>query len=108
MEIIQVLVMIFAVYLIIKVIFNFKREKISLGEFIFWEILWILLIVLAAFPGNFNVLAEKIGVSSIFNLIIYISIILLFFLVYKLYTKSEEQREEITKLVREITLEKKK
>ncbi|MBN1376941.1 DUF2304 family protein [Candidatus Woesearchaeota archaeon] len=108
MEIIQVLVIIFAVYLIVKVIFNFKREKISLSEFIFWEILWILLIILAVFPRNFNTIAEKIGVSSIFNLIVYISIILLFFLIYKLYIKSEEQREEITKLVREITLKKKK
>jgi len=107
MEIIQILVIILAVYLIIKVIFNFKREQLSLGEFIFWELTWLLLVVFTVFYRVFDGFANKIGVSSILNLIVYLGIIMLFVLVYKLYVKTEEQKEEITKLVRELAINEK-
>ena len=78
-----------------------KRNHI-LKEIFFLTIYGIFLLIIL-FPNLLNLIEEILGIQSAINFGIYLSIFLLFAIVFMLYKKSEEQRVHITKLNRELT-----
>jgi len=73
---------------------------------IFFEIFSIgtffIVILLLLFPKILIIIEKIFGIDSAINFITYSSIFLAYFLIFNLYKKSEDQRVEITKLIREI------
>lgn len=59
--------------------------------------------ILFMFPQILRTIEDILGIQSAINFFIYLSIFILFLISYTLYQKSEKQRIEITKLVREIS-----
>ena len=55
-------------------------------------------------PSTLSHLANLTGVGRGVDVIIYLSIIALFYMVYRSYVKMENMEREITKLVREIAI----
>lgn len=74
----------------------------------FFIVLYGVFLLFVLFPSLLNLVENVLGISSALNFITYLSIFTLFFMTFLLYRKSEEQRIEITKLVREISYLKKK
>ncbi|MFT4311121.1 MAG: DUF2304 domain-containing protein [Candidatus Woesearchaeota archaeon] len=93
-------------FLIVKTIFKFRKGHLSSVEMLFWNMLWVVLIVVALTPGVTTTIAAFFGIGSGSNLVIYVSIIGLFFLNYVLYSKVVHQEHEITRLVRELSKKK--
>lgn len=93
-----------SIIMLIYIIYSFKNDKRAhiLQEVIFLSIYFIFLIILI-FPQILTFIEEILGIQSAINFGIYLSIFILFAIVFMLYRKSEEQRMEITKLVREIS-----
>lgn len=60
------------------------------------------------FPNILNIIEDIFGLDSALNFILYLSIFIAYFAIFLLYKKIEDQRKEITKLVREIALKDKK
>jgi len=81
---------------------------VPLGEFIFWSTVWGGAIIVAAFPESISIIAQKTGIGKAVDFIMYATIITLFYLQFRLYVKVEKQQQDITLLVRKISLKKKK
>ena len=107
MEILQIIGIAFGLFAIIKSAFKFKKNKIPLSELIFWTVVWASMIGLALFPAPITLIANYVGIGRGVDLAIYLSIILLFYLVFKIFMKIDKQRTDTTRLVREIALNKK-
>lgn len=107
MELIQVLAIIFALFAYSRAILRFKGKNISFREFIFWTIIWVAIIVVALIPGVTGWLSRYVGIGRPVDLLVYISIIALFYLLFRLYVKLDELDQNITKIVRKISLDKK-
>lgn len=105
--IIQVLMIIFAAFAWSRAALRLKDKSISISGFIFWSLIWLFVIIFAALPNAFNWLSTLFGIGRPTDLAIYISIILLFYLIFRLYVRMDRQSQEITKLVREIATSKK-
>ncbi len=56
------------------------------------------------YPNILNIIEDVLGIQSAINFILYLSIFVSYFLVFLLYTEKEKQRQQISKLVREIAL----
>lgn len=104
MEIIQLIIILFALFALSRAILRFKDRKISISELIFWGIIWGAVIVLAIIPGVIMSLSQFLGIGRPVDLVVYLSIILLFYLIFRLYVKTESVEQEITRIVREISL----
>ncbi len=99
---IQIIAIVFALFAISRVILRVRDKKLTINEFIFWCIIWAGLIVLAIFPWIIVQMSGFFGFRRGLDLIIYLSIAVLFYLVFRMYVKTEEQEQKITKLVREL------
>ena len=104
MEIIQILLIIFALFAWSRVIINYRKKRLSTNEFVFWSLVWILVVVVSIIPDIVSNFAKVIGIQTGMNLLIYASIIVLFYLIYRLYVKIENINNEMTKLVRRIAI----
>lgn len=92
---------------IIRAIVLFRNRKLTFAWFAFWIIIWGGIGVMAFIPAVSYMLSQPLGIKRGIDLLIYLSIIVLFYLVFKLFMKVESQSRNITSLVRELALRKK-
>ncbi len=104
MSLIQIVGLIFCIFMLINSIVKTKRREISIFEGFIWSLVWIIALILISYPNYMSDLAEYFGVGRGIDVVIYLSIIILFYLVYKLYAKIDKLEREITLLVREIAI----
>ncbi len=100
MEPIQIIIALFSLFAYSRIILRFKDKKINNGEFIFWTFIWVGLIVFSLFPQILTLLTKPFGVGRPIDVLVYLGVIALFYLVFKLYVKVDETEKEITKIVR--------
>ncbi len=105
---VQIIALIFVTFAASRAILRAKDKKITFGELIFWLGIWSGLVFVVFFPDVTTRIAKLVGIGRGIDVIVYISISLLFYLIFRLYVKIEETESEITKLVREISLMDKK
>lgn len=79
---------------------RYREGTLSLGAFFFWLLIWSSVEVIVWIPNVLNAFARLIGIGRGIDVIVYFSILLLFYLVYRIYVKAESIEREITTLVR--------
>lgn len=104
---IQVLALAFAIFAVSRAVLRARDKKISIAELVFWITVWLALILVVMFPYLTNYLARVMGIGRGIDVVVYLSIGLLFYLIFRLYVKIEETQKSITLLVREIAIYKK-
>ncbi len=104
---IQIIVILFSLFAISRVILRFKDRSVTLQSLFFWVILWMATVLFVMLPRTASILTNFFGVGRGADLLIYLSIILLFYLIFKIYVKIDNLNKEITKAVRKESLGKK-
>ena len=105
--------------LIFKILFAFfslstmvtvwqKKQKSLLGSkaTFFWIAFWLILTLVVFWPNSTQILAEYIGIGRGVDLIIYLSIVCLFYLVFRMNLKIEGLKRDLTEVVRDKALKK--
>ena len=108
LTIIQILAVVYVVFTASRAILRAKDKKISIAEFFFWLALWFGLVFVVFFPNIVSSFADILGIGRGIDFILYVSVGGLFYLIFRLYVKIEESQQQITHLVREISLWEKK
>ncbi|HLD37413.1 MAG TPA: DUF2304 family protein [Candidatus Nanoarchaeia archaeon] len=106
--IIEIIVSVLILAVLIKLVADLKKGKITSSKFYLWALVWVALAVIVFFPGMIIFLAKGIGIERAQDLPIYVSIILLFYLLFKIGIKIERVEQEITTLVKRLALKGKK
>jgi len=104
MQLIQVMLIGFALFALARTTKNFKKKRINTFGFMFWTFLWFSIIVVAILPGVTSLFTRIFNVGRGVDFLIYISITLLFYLVFKIFEKLEKIEEEITEIVKKDAL----
>jgi len=107
MLIIQIVGIAIAFFSLLMVLLRFKKKELTLREFILWGIFWIILGVFVVYPELMSRLARLFGVGRGVDIIIYLALILLFYLMFKINIRMERIEQDITKIVKEEALKKK-
>jgi small membrane protein len=102
--IIQILIVLFVIFAWSRVFLRMRDKDIGLGEFILWSIIWVTILIITIFPVTINFLSGIVGIGRGIDLAVYTSIILLFYLMFRLYVKADSQNRELTKVVRELAI----
>jgi hypothetical protein len=105
MEIIQILGIVFALFAFSRAYLRFKDNKLTKNEFIFWVLIWFVVIAISLAPNILGLFSNILGIGRGMDLIIVISIVVLFYLIFRLYVQLEGVKKEITTLVRRVALE---
>jgi len=83
---------------------RYREQAITLLEFFGWSAMWALGIFLIWRPETTNVLANLVGVGRGADLVVYLSVIVLFWLVFKIYVRLESFEQKLTTFVRDQAL----
>ena len=106
-ELIQILILIFGVFAITRVFINISDKNLSKLESFFWLIFWSLVMVVTLFPILIIWFSSFLGVGRGVDLAVYSTLIILAYMIFRLYAKLTLVEKKITKIVRTISLKKK-
>jgi hypothetical protein len=105
--IIQVLIIVFALFALSRAILRFRDNRLTVKELILWGAIWLLIIVSSIIPRLTNIISAFFGMGRGLDLAVYVSVILLFYLMFRLYVKTESLEKEVTLLVRKLAIDNK-
>lgn len=103
----QAIALIFIAVFIWRLISQKRKQEIGNNEFILWLSFWLLGAIAIIFIRFLDKLLVSAGFSgSGINFLLYLAVISIFYLVFKLRLKISKLEKNITDLVREIALRK--
>lgn len=97
----QILVTIFIILILAKVFKQWQQDKITLAVFLTWCLLWLAILLVFWLPEITSYLANFLGIGRGADLIVYLSILVIFYLIFKIFVRLNKNDQQITKLVRE-------
>ena len=104
----QIAITIFVIFAISRVVLRYGEGKISIVALAGWGLLWIATELIVWVPGATTGIANILGIGRGADLLIYGSIVAIFYLIFRVYVTMEDIERQITEIVRKIALEKKK
>ncbi len=101
---IQFIIILFSFFAIFRLIDKFKRKEVFIKEFLLWMIVWCSVIGATVWFKKVDIIAGFFGVERGADMAIYISILVLFYLVFKIIVKLDKIDKSMTKIVRGIAI----
>jgi len=102
---IQIFLIAFIFFAISRVFLRLREKILSPQASLFWFLIWLAALVGVILPVTTTRIAALIGVGRGVDVIVYISLALLFYLVFRIYVMIEDIRHEITFLIRQLALQ---
>ncbi len=101
---IQLGFVIFILFAASRAILRFKGGSIHFGALLFWILIWTTATIVVFSPEKTTELAEILGIGRGVDVVVYVSIALLFYLVFRLHVYLEDLRTQISLLIREVSI----
>src|SRR2546421_11103572 len=104
MSAIQVVLVAFAVFALSRVALRFRRGELPFFHLTLWFLFWSAVIVVVIRPATTSAVARYLGVGRGADVVIYLALVLLFYLVFRMFGRPEELERQITRVVRAAAL----
>lgn len=96
----QILILLASFVAISSIFLHRQKDGLGIRGTAFWILFWLAVDVVVLLPNSTTVLANKLGVGRGVDLVVYVSILMIFFLLFRLNVKIEGVNRQITKIVR--------
>lgn len=103
---IQILLSLFILFALINIWGRYRAKEVTLRSLFFWLIFWLAVAVVVWQPNLATEAANRVGVGRGSDLALYISVAVIFYLIFRITVRLEKMDRNITKIVREISLKK--
>ena len=101
----QTIALIIILFFLSRLLWQKRKKQINSGEFIFWLVFWISAAMAIISLKWIDKLVAGLGFSgSGIEVLFYIAVVILFYFIFRLRLKMEKMEKNITKIVREISL----
>ncbi|HOY55864.1 MAG TPA: DUF2304 domain-containing protein [bacterium] len=101
---IQIIISIFIFFVLWRLIGRFKKADLKISEFMGWLLFWLVAGVAVWVPNFLTSLANLVGIGRGADLVLYLGMILVFYFIFRIYTRLEKMERNITKIVRQDAL----
>jgi small membrane protein len=103
--ILKIVITVFVVFTLAEIFSEYKKKNIRLYFLFFWGFLWLAVFSIVWFPGLTIDLAKVLGIVRGIDAVVYPSVVLLFYLVFRIILRIEKIEKSITKMVRDRSLQ---
>ena len=100
----QIFFVLFALIALGAVIGRRKANQLDVKGTVFWILFWIAAGIVVIWPSTTQRLAGHLGIGRGTDVVLYISVALLFYMLFRLQVKIEEINRDVTKVVRDKAL----
>ena len=104
MTLIQILLCAFALFAMSRVVIRFRKGGLPLVHLVTWFLFWAAVIVAVLRPATTSAVASWVRVGRGTDLVMYLSVVALFYLLFRLFGKIEDLERQITRVVRAAAL----
>lgn len=94
----------FSLFAILNIARRKKEGFLGVAGMVVWILFWIVADIAVAWPDTTSRVAEAFGIGRGADFVIYSSIALIFYILFRLHIKIEAIERDITKVVREKAL----
>lgn len=101
---IQIVLVLFSVFALTRVFLRFREKVITQKTAFFWTFIWFSALIGILLPKTTTQIASIFGVGRGVDVIVYISLALLFYLVFRIYVMIQDIRHEITDIIRKVAI----
>ncbi len=101
----QIIATIFLIIADLKVWSKYRDHTLSLIESMLWSLLWLAIGVVFWQPEITSRMALFFGIGRGADLIVYVAIVVIVYLVFRVFVRVDKMDRQITKLVRTIALQ---
>lgn len=103
---IQIIASIFTIFALSRVYLRFKERKLSSIAFFLWFFVWVAGMVAVFFPDLTTKVSRIFGIGRGADAVLYASIAVIFYLLFRIYIKIEDTQRQITEVARKVALQK--
>lgn len=100
----QIIATIYILLVILRVIGRYKAGRIPKSEMLLWIAFWLLLDGAVWWPRGTDLVANALGISRGYELIVAAALAALFYLTFQLFSQVHHLEHELTRLVRSLAL----
>lgn len=100
----QVFLSLFLLFAVSRVVLRFRDGEVPAKSALFWIFVFTTAFIAVVFPRITGNVAEVAGIGRGVDVVVYVAVALLFYLVFRLYVYMQDLRHEITTLVRKLAL----
>lgn len=108
MTIIQILLVVFFIFAITRVVSRYKSGDVLSTSFFGWILFWLAGAVIVILPNATSYFAKLIGVGRGADAVVYLSVALLFFIVFRILVNQRKIERIVTTLTRKLALDEEK
>ncbi|MBT3412485.1 MAG: DUF2304 family protein [Candidatus Jacksonbacteria bacterium] len=104
MTIFQIAVLVFIAFIILRVLFRFSKKELTSRETVLWCFFWLVSGFLVGFMRKTDVLAQQFGIERGADLFVAISIVVGYYIMFRVFVHIEKIERDITTLTRKLAL----
>lgn len=101
---IQLLAILFAFFMLYVNFINYKKAKLTSGDFFLWTVLWLGFITLTLFPELLEPIIKPLNVIRILDLLMLMAFAVLSIISFDNFMRNREIEKKIEQLVRQQAL----
>ena len=96
----QLIAIIFALWMIYFSYLHYRRHEFKRLEFILWEILWLGLVIVVILPQSVRFLLDAFSITRTFDLVVIAGVVILFGVTFRNYVNIKRIRKQLEEVVR--------
>jgi len=104
MTAIQIVLVAFSVFALSRALLRFRKGGLPVIHLFTWLVFWAGVIVAVVRPATTSAVAAWVRVGRGTDLVMYLSVVALFYLLFRMFGKIEELERQITRVVRAAAL----
>jgi len=102
---IQIFLSLIIVFFIVRLVLRYKKANLNGSEFVTWLFFWLIALTIVLLPETVNFLARSLKVGRGVDLVIYLALMILFYIFFKLSLRLEKIEQDISQVVRKVAME---
>ncbi len=104
MSIIKIFFILFSLFGLSRIFVRVRKRELSYALAVLGVIIWACVIIFALWPELLNRLADLVGIGRGVDTAVYISIVVIFYLVFRVFVRLEKMEDHLTTIVRQNAL----
>ncbi|MBL7022290.1 DUF2304 domain-containing protein [Patescibacteria group bacterium] len=101
----QIIISILVIIALSVIIKRKSQNKLSLGQAATWFLMWLIVLIVFWYPESTSYLASALGIGRGADLIIYAAIVVMFYMLFRIYLRMDKLSSDITKVVRKVGID---
>ena len=104
----HIILIVFVLFALSRLMLRLRDKEIRWLEFLTWLVVWIGVMAIVFVPRIMERIEHFIGIDRGIDFFVSVALVLLFYLLFRIYVQTEKMEQNMTKIVRKMAIDDKK